>query len=77
MMAAKKEKEEGTLGEMVYSQPNGAERKKKEKAEKEKSAQAAKDAVRHARLTKGIPFSDAQGKGYIKNGKKVYENSGQ
>ena len=76
LMAAKKEKDEGKLGEW-YSQPNGAERKKKEKAEKEKSAQAAKDAVRHARLTKGIPFSDAQGKGYIKNGKKVYENSGQ
>ena len=75
MMAAKKEKEEGTLGEMVYSQPHGDERKKKEKEDKDKKAQAAKDAVRHARLTKGIPFSDAQGKGYIKNGKKVYENS--
>ena len=66
---------EETIEERVYMQPEGSERKKREKAEKEKNAQAAKDAVRHARVTKGIPFSDAQGKGYIKNGKKVYENS--
>ena len=47
--------------------------KKSWKDKKEKMAQKAKDAARHARITKGIPFSDAQGSGYIKNGKKVYE----
>jgi hypothetical protein len=64
---------EELVDEMVYSQPHGEDRKKAEKAEKDKKAQAAKDAVRHARVTKGIPFKDAKGSGYLKNGNKVYE----
>ena len=61
------------VDERVYMQPHGDERKKKEKEDKEKKAQAAKDAVRHAKVTRGIPGYDVKGKYYLKNGKKVYE----
>ena len=65
------------MGEEVLKErampPHGDERKKREKEEKMAMAQKAKDAARHARVTKGIPFSDAKGKGYLKNGKKIYE----
>ena len=63
------------VDERVYMQPQGSERKKREKAEKEKNAQAAKDAVRHMRATRGIPGYDAKGKYYLKNGKKEYETT--
>ena len=63
------------LEERVYMQPRGAERKREEKEDKKRKAEAAKDAVRHARVTKGIPGYDAKGKYYLKNGKKVYENA--
>ena len=49
----------------------------KEKAEAAKRRQADKDALhkqmRADRKTKGIRFSDASGKGYIKDGKKTYD----
>lgn len=45
------------------------------KAKKEREAKAAKDAARHMRATKGVPFKDAKGTGYLKNGKKIYEES--
>ena len=79
VVAAKKEKDQGTLigeetiEERVLLQPQGSERKKREKEEKERNARAAKDAVRHARMTKGIPGYDAQGKYHLKDGKKIYE----
>ena len=63
------------VDERVYMQPHGAERKKAEKEQKEKNAQAAKDAVRHARATKGIPGFDSKGKYYLKNGKKEFETA--
>lgn len=49
----------------------------KEKAEAAKKRQADKDTL-HKKLysdrkTKGIRFSDAKGKGYIKDGKKSYD----
>ena len=56
-------------------QPRGTERKREEKEEKKRKAEAAKDAVRHMRVTKGIPGYDAKGKYYLKDGKKVYENA--
>ena len=65
------------VDERVYMQPHGDERKKAEKEKKQKQAEAAKNAARHLRVTKGIPFSDAKGKGYIKNGKKEYETTDQ
>ena len=49
----------------------------KEKAEAAKKRQSEKDALhnqmRSDRKTKGIRFSDARGKGYIKDGKKTYD----
>ena len=68
---------EETIEERVYVQPHGSERKAAEKEKKDKQAQAAKDAVRHARMTKGIPGYDAKGKYYLKNGKKEYETTDQ
>lgn len=49
----------------------------KQKAEAAKQRQAEKDSL-HKRLksdlkTRGIRFSDASGKGYIKGGKKTYD----
>ena len=64
---------EEVVQERAFVQPQGAERKKAEKEDKEKKAQAARDAVRHARVTKGVPFKDAKGQGYIKDGEKTYE----
>ena len=63
------------LEERVFMQPRGAERKRDEKEDKQRKAEAAKAAVRHARVTKGIPGYDSKGKYYLKNGKKVYENA--
>ena len=49
----------------------------KEKAEAAKKRQSDKDELhkklRADRKTKGIRFSDASGKGYIKDGKKTYD----
>ena len=49
----------------------------KERAEAAKQRQSDKDALhkqmRADRKTKGIRFSDASGKGYIKDGKKTYD----
>ena len=49
----------------------------KQKAEAAKKRQSDKDALhkkmRADRKTKGIRFSDASGKGYIKDGKKTYD----
>ncbi len=49
----------------------------KERAEAAKKRQSDKDALhkkmRAERKTKGIRFSDASGKGYIKDGKKTYD----
>ena len=49
----------------------------KERAEEAKRRQSDKDALhkkmRAERKTKGIRFSDASGKGYIKDGKKTYD----
>ena len=67
---AKKDLSASLMGEQVYERDS---KRKAEKEKKEKMAQKAKDAARHARITKGIPFSDAKGSGYIKDGKKVYE----
>ena len=68
------QQQEEFVQERAYVQPEGSERKKREKEDKEKMAQRAKDAARHARVTKGIPGYDAKGKYYLKNGKKEYEN---
>ena len=64
---------EQLIKEKAYVQPHGDERKKAEKEKKQRQADAAKAAARHARIAKGIPFSDAKGKGYLKNGEKIYE----
>lgn len=49
----------------------------RQKAEAAKQRQSDKDALhkkmRSDRKTKGIRFSDAKGKGYIKDGKKTYD----
>lgn len=66
---------EEVVQERAFVQPRGTERKREEKEDKKRMADKAKAAARHARITKGIPFSDAKGSGYIKNGKKVYENT--
>ena len=58
-------------------QPEGTERKKREKGDeiRRRRHRQQKDAVRHMRVraTKGIPGYDAKGKYYLKNGKKEYD----
>lgn len=69
------QQQEEFVQERAFVQPEGSERKKREKEQKQALAQRAKDAARHARVTKGIPGYDAKGKYYLKNGKKTYENA--
>ena len=48
-------------------------KRKKEAEEKETQRQQNVDSARRAFRTKGIPFSDAKGKGHIVNGVKHYD----
>jgi len=48
-------------------------KRKKEAEEKETQRQQNADSARRAFRTKGIPFSDAKGKGHIVNGVKQYD----
>jgi len=52
------------------------EKEKKEKeGEKRQSAKKRKDELATERMTKGIRFYDKKGSGYIRDGKKVYDES--
>ena len=52
------------------------EKEKKEKeGEKRQSAKKRKDELAAERMTKGIRFYDKKGSGYIRDGKKVYDES--
>ena len=52
------------------------EKEKKEKeGEKRESAKKRKDELATERITKGIRFYDKKGSGYIRDGKKVYDES--
>ena len=48
-------------------------KRKKEAEEKETQRQQNADSARKAFRTKGVPFSDANGKGHIRNGIKHYD----
>lgn len=55
------------------SQEELEKKRKQEAEEKQTQRQQNADAARRAFRTKGIPFSDAKGKGHIVNGVKHYD----
>jgi len=67
-----KQQEGFSYGSKSYQQELEKKRKK-EAEEKETQRQQNADAARRAFRTKGIPFSDAKGKGHIVNGVKQYD----